>query len=93
MLTSVGLGMSNSWNSFTSSPNREAEHRQCARHILANFNKRFTGQQYIKLFWRAVRASTVEKFRGVMEKIKSIDTHAYDYLIGRDPTTWSKAFF
>nr|KAJ0196798.1 hypothetical protein LSAT_V11C700356290 [Lactuca sativa] len=93
MLTSVGLGMSNSWNSFTSSPNREAEHRQCARHILANFNKRFTGQQYIKLFWRAVRASTVEKFRGVMEKIKSIDTHAYDYLIDRDPTTWSKAFF
>ncbi|CAI9287259.1 unnamed protein product [Lactuca saligna] len=71
----------------------EAEHRQCARHILANFNKRFTGQQYIKLFWRAVRASTVEKFRGVMENIKSIDTHAYDYLIDRDPTTWSKAFF
>ncbi|CAI9292709.1 unnamed protein product [Lactuca saligna] len=69
----------------------EAEHRQCD--ILANFNKRFTGQQYIKLFWRAIRASTVEKFRGVMENIKSIDTHAYDYLIDRDPTTWSKAFF
>ncbi|CAI9291005.1 unnamed protein product [Lactuca saligna] len=34
----------------------EAEHRQCARHIVANFNKRFTGEEYIKLFWRAVRA-------------------------------------
>ncbi|CAI9298747.1 unnamed protein product [Lactuca saligna] len=71
----------------------KAEHRQCARHIVANFNKRFTDQAYLKLFWRAVRASTVEKFRGVMEQIKSIDTHAYDYLIDRDPTTWSKAFF
>ncbi|CAI9260856.1 unnamed protein product [Lactuca saligna] len=48
----------------------EAEHRQCARHIVPKFNK-----------------------RGVMEKIKSIDTHAYGYLIDRDPTTWSKAFF
>nr|KAJ0199396.1 hypothetical protein LSAT_V11C600334730 [Lactuca sativa] len=46
-----------------------------------------------KVSTRAVRASTVEKFRGVMEKIKSIDTYAYDYLIDRDPTTWSKAFF
>ncbi|CAI9293268.1 unnamed protein product [Lactuca saligna] len=71
----------------------EAKHRQYARHIVANFNKRFTGQAYLKLFWRVVRASTVEKFRGVMEHIKSIDIHAYDYLIDRDPTTWSKAFF
>ncbi|XP_052621830.1 uncharacterized protein LOC128127388 [Lactuca sativa] len=28
-----------------------------------------------------------------MEKIKSLDTQAYEYLIDRDPTTWSKAFF
>nr|KAJ0189174.1 hypothetical protein LSAT_V11C800402240 [Lactuca sativa] len=61
----------------------EAEHRQCARHILANFNKRFTGQQYIKLFWRAVRASTVEKFRdcdavenGISESFNSAIRHA-----------------
>lgn len=71
----------------------EAEHRQCARHILANFTKRFPGQHFRKLFWRAVKASTMEKFRGVMEMVKSTDTAAYDYLIERDPSTWSKAFF
>ncbi|XP_052621668.1 uncharacterized protein LOC111893335 [Lactuca sativa] len=71
----------------------EAEHRQCARHIVANFAKRFTGQHFRKLFWRAVRASTEQKFKHVMEKIKSLDTQAYEYLIDRDPTTWSKAFF
>ncbi|XP_023741915.1 uncharacterized protein LOC111889995 [Lactuca sativa] len=44
-------------------------------------------------FWRPVKASTKQKFKHVMEKIKSLDTQAYDYLIDRDPTTWSKAFF
>nr|KAJ0223209.1 hypothetical protein LSAT_V11C200088600 [Lactuca sativa] len=71
----------------------EAEHRQCAKHIVANFAKRFTGQHFRKLFWRAVRASTEQKFKHVMEKIKYVDTQAYEYLIHRDPTTWSKAFF
>ncbi|CAI9287332.1 unnamed protein product [Lactuca saligna] len=71
----------------------EAEHRQCARHIVANFAKRFTGQHFRKLFWRAVRASTKQKFKHVMEKIKSLDTQAYEYLMDRDPSTWSKAFF
>nr|KAJ0209473.1 hypothetical protein LSAT_V11C400171450 [Lactuca sativa] len=28
-----------------------------------------------------------------MEKIKYVDSQAYDYLIDKDPTTWSKAFF
>ncbi|CAI9293205.1 unnamed protein product [Lactuca saligna] len=71
----------------------EAEHRQCARHIVANFAKRFTGQHFRKLFWRAVRASTEQKFKHVMEKNKSLDTQAYEYLMDRDPSTWSKAFF
>ncbi|KAL7587026.1 hypothetical protein Lser_V15G35954 [Lactuca serriola] len=30
-----------------------AEHRQCARHICANFQKRFKGKIFKKLFWRA----------------------------------------
>nr|KAJ0209831.1 hypothetical protein LSAT_V11C400188300 [Lactuca sativa] len=71
----------------------KAEHRQCARHIVANFAKRFIGQHFRKLFWRVVKASTEQKFRHVMEKIKVVDIEAYDYLIDRDPTTWSKAFF
>ncbi|KAI3701118.1 hypothetical protein L2E82_45763 [Cichorium intybus] len=71
----------------------EAEHRQCARHIIANFRKRFTGEHFRKLFWRAVKASTEDSFKVVMEEIKSIDVHAYEYLKDRDPRTWSKAFF
>nr|KAJ0216661.1 hypothetical protein LSAT_V11C300131620 [Lactuca sativa] len=71
----------------------EAKHRQCARTIVANFTKRFTRQNFRKLFWRVVNASTEKKFKRVMEQIKYVDTRAYDYHIDRDPNTWYKAYF
>nr|KAJ0221390.1 hypothetical protein LSAT_V11C200069790 [Lactuca sativa] len=40
-----------------------AEHRQCARHIYANFKKRFKGEQYRKLFWAASASTTQLKLR------------------------------
>ncbi|CAI9286925.1 unnamed protein product [Lactuca saligna] len=42
----------------------DVEHRQCARHIYANFKKKFTGAEYRKLFWRAAKATTVQRFKG-----------------------------
>ncbi|XP_052623735.1 uncharacterized protein LOC128129082 [Lactuca sativa] len=53
-----------------------AEHRQCARHICANFQKRFKGQIFKKLFWRAAR-STVDRScdayeNGVSESFNSV---------------------
>ncbi|XP_023761534.1 uncharacterized protein LOC111909973 [Lactuca sativa] len=70
----------------------EVEHRLCARHILANFHKKFKGECYIKPYWRAVKATTIPKFELAMEEIKSFDVGAYDYLIKRDPKCWSRAF-
>nr|KAJ0208880.1 hypothetical protein LSAT_V11C400179400 [Lactuca sativa] len=71
----------------------DVEHRLCARHILANFHKKFKGEQYFKPFWRVVNATTVPKFEAAMNEIKSLESRAYDYLIDRDPRCWSKAFF
>ncbi|KAL7605835.1 hypothetical protein Lser_V15G17660 [Lactuca serriola] len=53
-----------------------AEHRQCARHICANFQKRFKGQIFKKLFWRAA-GSTVDRScdayeNGVSESFNSV---------------------
>ncbi|CAI9282040.1 unnamed protein product [Lactuca saligna] len=50
-----------------------AEHRQCARHIYANFKKRFKGEQYRKLFWAADASTTQPKFEAEMNYIKTID--------------------
>ncbi|CAI9299353.1 unnamed protein product [Lactuca saligna] len=71
----------------------DAEHRQCARHVYANFKKKFKGAAYRKLFWRAAKATTVQRFEGIMKEIRVIDIQAYDHLMERDPKSWSRAFF
>nr|KAJ0185685.1 hypothetical protein LSAT_V11C900486450 [Lactuca sativa] len=70
-----------------------AEHRQCARHICANFQKRFKGQIFKKLFWRAARSTVPQKFEYHMNEIKKLEPLAYEHLMERDPKTWCKAFF
>ncbi|CAI9268441.1 unnamed protein product [Lactuca saligna] len=50
-----------------------AEHRQCARHICANFLKRFKGQVFRKLLWYAVAATTPAKFEQHMNEIKKLE--------------------
>ncbi|CAI9299418.1 unnamed protein product [Lactuca saligna] len=36
----------------------QAEHRQCERHIVANFSKKFLGAQFVHKFWSACNATT-----------------------------------
>ena len=70
-----------------------AEHRQCARHIYANFHKKFNGVEYRNIFWAAVGSTFEADFMSHMERIKTLDLDAYNHLIEKDPTTWCKAFF
>ncbi|GKB07313.1 lipopolysaccharide-modifying protein [Tanacetum coccineum] len=37
----------------------EAEHKKCTRHVYANLNKKFSGLQIERLFWK-VASTTVE---------------------------------
>lgn len=48
------------------------EHRQCARHIFANFRKKFTGLELKSLFWEAAMSTVKGDFPATMEKIKKI---------------------
>ncbi|GKD95397.1 hypothetical protein Tco_1375234 [Tanacetum coccineum] len=70
-----------------------AEHRQSARHIYANFRKKFTGVLYRNLFWKAAKASYPAKFQEVMNEIKDLSKDAYQHLMDRQPKSWSRAFF
>ena len=70
-----------------------AEHRQCARHIYENFRKSYSGLEFRLLFWAAAKATYPGRFNKVMEKIKVANPNAYDYLIKKDPKTWSRAYF
>ncbi|CAI9271151.1 unnamed protein product [Lactuca saligna] len=69
------------------------EHRQCARHICQNLQNRFTSAIYHTLFWRASKATTEHAFKVVIKKIETLNPDAHQYLMEKDPKTWSRAFF
>nr|GEV27829.1 multidrug resistance-associated protein 5 [Tanacetum cinerariifolium] len=45
-----------------------SKHRQSARHIYANFRKKFTGVQFRSLFWQAAKATCPAKFEKIMQR-------------------------
>nr|GEV72021.1 hypothetical protein [Tanacetum cinerariifolium] len=71
----------------------EAEHKKYTRHIYANFKKKYSGLQYQRLFWAAASCTLEQQFLQIMDQIKLLDENAYDYLIQRNPNSWSRAFF
>ncbi|GKE54014.1 multidrug resistance-associated protein 5, partial [Tanacetum coccineum] len=75
------------------STGQDAEHMQCARHIYENFKKQYSGLEFRQLFWATSKASYPRLFNKITEQIKAANPGAYQYLIDKDPKTWSKAFF
>ena len=71
----------------------DSEHRQCTRHIYANFKKKWSGLQYKRLFWAAASCTIKEQFDQYMEQIKILDEEAHKWLVEHNPNTWSRAFF
>lgn len=69
------------------------EHRQCARHVFANYKKAYNGLDYKRLFWAASFSTTEAGFILAMEELHAININAYNYLVQREPSTWSRAFF
>ncbi|CAI9303766.1 unnamed protein product [Lactuca saligna] len=69
------------------------EHRQCARHIYANFRKVYSGVQFRNMFWAAAKSTTEGDFKFNMERIRAISFAAYDHLMAREPTSWCRAYF
>ena len=49
--------------------------------------------EFRDLFWAASKASYPGRFNRIMEKIKIANPKAYEYLISKDPKTWSRAYF
>ncbi|GJR25115.1 hypothetical protein Tco_0973642 [Tanacetum coccineum] len=70
-----------------------AEHRQCTRHIYANFKIKWSGLQYKRLFWIAVATSVEQVFLQKMEEIKLLDVAAFNLLVERNPNSWSRTCF
>nr|GEY05181.1 pentatricopeptide repeat-containing protein [Tanacetum cinerariifolium] len=57
------------------------------------FRKQFSGVEFRSLFWAASKASYPGLFNKIMHKIKRANPKAYQYLLDKDPKTWSRAYF
>ncbi|KAJ9537409.1 hypothetical protein OSB04_030142 [Centaurea solstitialis] len=49
--------------------------------------------KFRNLFWQASKASYPLEFDRIMHEMKTANPGAYDYLMKRDPKTWSRVFF
>ena len=70
-----------------------AEHRKCTRHLYANFKRKYSGVELHRLFWQAASTSVQDNFYSKMEEMRVVNQEAHDYLIQRNPNSWSRAFF
>nr|KAJ0209627.1 hypothetical protein LSAT_V11C400223780 [Lactuca sativa] len=71
----------------------DIEHRQCVRHVLSNFKKKYPDAHYEKLFLKSSKASTEPLFNATMKKVQMLIPAAYVHLMGRNPKSSSRAFF
>ncbi|XP_056172259.1 uncharacterized protein LOC115666485 isoform X1 [Syzygium oleosum] len=70
----------------------QAEHRNCARHIYANWKKLHKGDALKNLFWRAVRCTFEADFDMVMEDLKMECPKGYEDFMRQGPKHFCRAF-
>ncbi|GJS88458.1 multidrug resistance-associated protein 5 [Tanacetum coccineum] len=69
------------------------KHRLCARHIYANFCKKYGGVVFRNLFWASSKATNHDKWMHIMGQLKEVNEEAHQYLIEREPKLWCRSFF
>ncbi|XP_073360195.1 uncharacterized protein [Aegilops tauschii subsp. strangulata] len=69
-----------------------AEHRNCARHIYANWRLKFRNKDWQKLFWRCAKASNVALFNHAREKLAKETVMGARAVTKTDPCHWSRAW-
>jgi hypothetical protein len=70
-----------------------AEHRMCARHIYANWRKRYTDKKLQKKWWRCAKASCRQLFNLYRAWLAEETPQGAEDMMKTDPQHWSRAFF
>lgn len=71
----------------------EAEHRNCARHIYANWKRHFPDKQYQKKFWRCAKAPCRMLFNLARAKLVQVTQAGAQAILNTHPQHWSRAWF
>ncbi|WOK91784.1 hypothetical protein Cni_G00475 [Canna indica] len=56
----------------------QVEHRNCARHIYANWKKTYNGYGLKNIFWRAVKSTTEADFIGALDEMRAMSPEAVE---------------
>ncbi|KAK9284475.1 hypothetical protein L1049_023648 [Liquidambar formosana] len=70
-----------------------ADHRFCVRHMYANFKGIYKERIFKDEIWMAATSYTVHEFEQHMEKIKSLDQGAHNWLRTTPASLWSRSHF
>jgi len=65
----------------------------CARHIYANWRKKFKQKKYQKLFWRCAKSSSMSLFNYNLGILREKTLAGADAILRQDPHHWSRAWF
>lgn len=69
-----------------------AEHRHCARHIYAHWNKSFRGDEFKQLFWRAAKAYNEADYNDALEEMKKVNPLSVDAFKSYNPKVFCRRF-
>ncbi|GMP87856.1 hypothetical protein CsSME_00040063 [Camellia sinensis var. sinensis] len=70
-----------------------AKHRLCIKHLSTNFRDSFKGVHLKDIVYKVVKASYVQAFEAHMEELKEADEDAFNWLVEKPPSTWSRSHF
>nr|CAD39930.2 OSJNBa0091C12.8 [Oryza sativa Japonica Group] len=71
----------------------EAEHRNCARHIYANWKRHFNDKVFQKKFWKCAKASCRMLFNLPRAKLAQLTPARAQAILNTHPEHWSRAWF
>ncbi|CAH9125380.1 unnamed protein product, partial [Cuscuta epithymum] len=71
----------------------QAEHRWCARHVWANWSKKWNGGELKKKFWICAWSTFEEEFKENLEKMGKVSKKAAESLVWYPPSRWCRAYF
>ncbi|KAK5786958.1 hypothetical protein PVK06_041608 [Gossypium arboreum] len=68
------------------------EHRNCARHVFANWSGRKLRKSYECDFWQIAKCTTEREWEDLCSALEKKDKDVYDNLMKKSPNMWTRAF-
>lgn len=71
---------------------KKAEHRNCARHIFANWKKKNKGEDLKDVYWRAVRSYCVADYNEAIKEMTTLSSDAVEDFLKQNPKGFTRCF-